>query len=62
MQRLFKTLSFIWYHPLNQRGKIAAFKRYLRWQLGPGIIKGNFVYPWSVSFMLINQRSPPYFF
>lgn len=46
MQRLFKTLSFIWCHPLNQRGKIAAFKRFLRWQIGSRIVQGDVVYPW----------------
>lgn len=46
LKSLFHTLRSIMHHPLNQKEKVGALLRYLRWQLGSRIVDGEIVYDW----------------
>jgi FkbM family methyltransferase len=43
---LSNTLRFIANHPLNQGNKLAALKRYFRWQIGSRLLSGQVVHEW----------------
>lgn len=43
---LLQTLRFIANHPCNQHNKLAALKRYFRWQIGSRLLSGQVVHEW----------------
>lgn len=42
----FRTLNFIWSHPLNQGHKFKALIKFINWQLGTLILKTPIIVPW----------------
>ena len=40
LMRLYRLLSFVWNHPLNAGGKVAAVLRVIRWQLAARLLPG----------------------
>jgi FkbM family methyltransferase len=42
----FRTLKFIWSHPLNQEHKIDALVKFIKWQLGTLLLNTSIIVPW----------------
>lgn len=53
---LFSTLSFIWQHPLNRNGKIAALARFVRWQLSSRLLPHRIALPFVDDTFLFARR------
>ena len=43
---VYRTLKFIWSHPLNQGHKVKALIKFINWQLGTFILKNPVIVPW----------------
>jgi FkbM family methyltransferase len=52
---VFDTLSFILRHPLNRARKGAAFRRFVRWQIGSRLVPGAVAVPFVDSTRLLIQ-------
>ena len=53
---LFKTLYFIYSHPLNQKHRLKAIIRFLRWQIGTRLIPYSIVVPFAQQSKLLMYR------
>ncbi len=49
-------LKFLWSHPLNQKQKIQALKRAIRWQVGSRLLATEVIYPWINQAKFIVKR------
>jgi len=54
---LLNTFNFIRKHPLNKEHKIAAFGRFIKWQIGSRLNPFPVLYPFVENSLLIVQRS-----
>lgn len=50
---MLKTFTFIWNHPISSRNRFAAYKRWLRWQVGSRLLKNSIIIPWMENSILV---------
>ena len=53
---LFNLLSFVWHHPLNAGGRMAAIYRVFRWQLASRLMEGPIALPFVEDTKLFAHR------
>jgi FkbM family methyltransferase len=51
-----RTWSFLWNHPIASRNRVAAFGRWLRWQVGARVLEGQAVVPFVEGSRLLVRR------
>lgn len=56
LKGLFKTLHFIYSHPLNRRGPFRGIIRFFRWQIGSRLIPYSIVVPFAGRSSLLMHR------
>jgi FkbM family methyltransferase len=56
MNGLFKTLRFIYSHPLNSKGRFSAIRRFFNWQIGTRLIPYPIVVPFAQRSKLLMYR------
>ncbi len=53
---MWNLLKFVWNHPLNRKGRWAAWLRVLRWQLAARLMPGRIALPFVEETWLFAQR------
>lgn len=53
--RVYKTLSFIYNHPLNKNMRIKAIQKFINWQIGSRLVPGDVIVPWISDSKFIAQ-------
>jgi hypothetical protein len=54
--QLLRLLAFVWFHPLNARGRLRAMGRVLRWQVSSRLLAGSIALPFVESSQLFARR------
>lgn len=54
---LFSILKNIYYHPMNRHAKLAALRKFFKWQFGSRILAYPVVYPFVEGSVLITEKS-----